>query len=284
MTPRQLVLLDLHEVRRHRGFEDHVLAMSKHPAVTLCDQIAESVGRSRRGWDQDELVRRTRAVQRERLLLACLALGCNEHLARSEDERRLSIAFLLAHLNLLVAWSELGQQPVGMDATAWLEIVKCLRHRLIVTRDAIRLIQQEYFDGATLTYAGIRDQLERDILDTDRLLSLGEGFLRETDATERGPRRRKRSKQSPSGPMPGDDAKVQTSARALAGDWVTFARAQTLARMDETRRGMKLVSDMLQRRDAEDHAAEEAPALEDARGPAPSPTAAANQRRTCLTR
>ncbi len=183
----QMVLLSIQEAR---GFPDmfaHGAALAARPveAGTLCDRIEAAVRRASVGMDRerrDDLVRR---AQRGGLFLAHLFTECNASLARSQRERELEGCVLALLLRAAESGGAAEHASGEHDPARWRRAADEYRRRLAEALGAVRLIEREYFGGASILYPGAEAALIEQIVGIERLI----GFVGGAAGGVGGPRR-----------------------------------------------------------------------------------------------
>ncbi len=97
LTAKQLVMLDIQEVRRFPDFAAYARALAAGKASrggTLSDRIEAAVLRSAGGARKEKMIGRIREAQREGCFLASLAFDCNCEIAGMDTELRMTSALI----------------------------------------------------------------------------------------------------------------------------------------------------------------------------------------------
>jgi hypothetical protein len=179
LSVQEIVHLHIQECRRYPTMQAHATAMIEAGSfsATICSQIEESVKRAEKGQPREVCNRRIREAQRSGMFLWALARECNALVATTARERRLELALLYSGLVLA---SRAGSDADGLERlTEWGEMAAVSYARLTGLRDGIRLVQDEYFEGTSLLYAGAEAELLEQVRDTENLVERVEDCSKE---------------------------------------------------------------------------------------------------------
>jgi hypothetical protein len=235
LSPRQLVLMEVRESRaRYSSLLEYGAAAAESGFLkpALLDRIAESVKANTRGLARDQQIRLIRSAQREGMFLGRLANHCAANLEESEREHELSTALLYATVGLA-----LTSPPARRDK----ELNDCLvaARRIHITfavkLAAVRLVEQEYYEGLRIVFRSSEGHLREQMDATARMIDRLEGQLDTGQAGGTG------VDDSASNRAGGAVDKTSPAARAQAGRWVTFVQAVVADEFGEGARAVALL-------------------------------------------
>ena len=243
LSPRQLVLMEVRESRdRYNSLLEYATAAAEtgFSKPVLLDRIAECVKATTRGLARDQQFRLIRSAQREGMFLGRLANHCAANLEESEREHELTTALLYATVGLALTAAPARRDKELNDCLVAARRIHCV---FAVKLAAVRLVEQEYYEGLRIVFRSSEEHLREQMAATVRMIDRLEGQLDKghaggTDVDDSASNR---------GPSVVD---TFPAARAQAGRWVTFVQAVVADEFGEGARAVALLAGIVCKRES----------------------------------
>lgn len=231
-SPRQIALLEIEDMRRFPNHTACLVAIMDGQVCkggTYVDRVLESVKRAHKGAKPETIRRLQQEGIREAMFLIALAGECTRELEQSREAIGMQRRFVHALAMVVYLTAEAKTEWFDRMPDACEEAENYL-WRVRSLRDAVRLIEREYFGGRPILFADTEAWLADEVACAESLADLYNTCANLSMGVE----------------PPGSAC---DRARKHAVEWVAYTRAEVHERMGERNDAASLLRPMLHHRD-----------------------------------